>query len=542
MSKDKKWYMSRGIKIVATLLIALIVFILVKSGGNREKLETIKLEKGNVTSEIKVTGSIKPISTFNLAFEKSGRVAKKYKMVGDKVYKGEIVLALDTHGDEARLDDARARLESEEARLLEIKKGTRTEEIAVKEAEYNKVEQDLKNYYEDITKYISEAYNKADDAINRQLDDLFINDKSSNPEITFPVGDPQNKNIAKEERIKANYLLNQIKTINETLLFSNNVPLETKKTLLENTLSQIIAIQGILIKMSMILDDAVGPSSSVISSYKGYVDIARTNINNVAKSLSNLNQNLNSQAAYLEKIKRELILMKSGPTPEKLSQLENAVEIARAGLKIAEDNYKKNFIYSPTDGTVKEINTEIGEIVQAGQNVISIINDKKFEIESYITENDISKVSVGNSAIVILDAYGENFAFDAVISKIDPAEKVIDGVTSYRTLLEFTNEKENSNQIRPGLTANVLIITSKKEDVWKLPKSAIQKKDSKDYVFIKTSERGTRKSQSNIIPVEVKTGIYGTDGTVEIQNAEEIKNQFGDLEKLEIVLNPHKPK
>lgn len=539
MSKEsQKWYKKTWFRSSAVAILGLLVIFLIANDKNGHKFEIIKMSRGTVVEEVMVSGTVKAGSAVNLAFEKSGRLQLKNKKIGDRVSAGELIMALDSSGELASLEDAKARLKSEEARLAEVKRGSRPEEILVKQSEYDKAGQDLKNYYESVAKYISDAYNKSDDSVNRQTDDLFSNDQSANPEITFPVGDQQNKTVAKEERVKAGVLVGLLKKTNDIALSSPYLSASEKKKLLEEAITHVTSIQTALVKINNVLDDAIGPSATVIATYKGYMSTARTNVNTALKSLSDLNQNINSQSIYLEKISRELDLIKAGPTAEAITQAESAVEIARASVKLSESNYRKNFIYSPIAGLITSMDAEIGEIIPANQKISSVINDRQFEIESLVSESDVIKIAVGNMATATLDAYGDAEKFGVIIISIDPAEKIVDGVPTYKTTLVFTDKEE---KIRSGLTANVSIVSAKKDDVWRVPQKAIKKYNDEDLIYVVAPANATQ-TINGMKMLTVKTGIRGSDGFVEIIGAEEVARQAGmNPENLEVILNPAIP-
>jgi multidrug efflux pump subunit AcrA (membrane-fusion protein) len=130
----------------------------------------------------------------------------------------------------------------------------------------------------------------------------------------------------------------------------------------------------------------------------------------------------------------------------------------------------------------------------------------KFEVEVNVPEVDIAKIAVGNSAKITLDAYGDEVEFTAHVSKYDPAEKIVDGVPTYKTTLLF--DKEDA-RIRSGMTANITIETSKKENVIAIPGRAIITKEGKKYVRV-LQDDGTQKE------VLVVTGLRGSAGLVEI--------------------------
>jgi len=188
---------------------------------------------------------------------------------------------------------------------------------------------------------------------------------------------------------------------------------------------------------------------------------------------------------------------------------EAKVEEAEANVKSYEAELQKTIIFSPINATVTKQDAKVGEIISSGVSVISLISESKLEIETKIAEVDIAKIKVGNPAKVTLDAYGNDVIFEAVISKTDPAETVVEGVSTYKTTLQF---KDKDDRIRSGMTANIDIETASRENVIAIPERAVISKDGIKIVRIPDKEN----KDTGFKEVEVKTGVKGSDGKIEI--------------------------
>ncbi len=130
-----------------------------------------------------------------------------------------------------------------------------------------------------------------------------------------------------------------------------------------------------------------------------------------------------------------------------------------------------------------------------------------FQIESYVPEVNIANIEVGDSAVVTLDAYGAE-TFAATIASIDPAETVKDGVSTYKTTLQFTTEDP---RIRSGMTANITITTEQKFGVLIVPQGAIVRRSGNTYVQILSDkeviERQVTTGTTSLGQVEILSGI-----------------------------------
>ena len=166
-----------------------------------------------------------------------------------------------------------------------------------------------------------------------------------------------------------------------------------------------------------------------------------------------------------------------------------SMQSASATVTEATDNLARTSIYSPMRGTISKLAVELGERVvgtqqMAGTEILRVANLSNMEVEVDVNENDIVKVSVGDSAIVEVDAYLKR-EFAGIVTEI--SNSAIEGLSadqvtnfkvkvsilesSYEDLLE--GKPENYSPFRPGMTATVDIITRKKVDVIGVPISAI---------------------------------------------------------------------
>ena len=147
-----------------------------------------------------------------------------------------------------------------------------------------------------------------------------------------------------------------------------------------------------------------------------------------------------------------------------------------------------------------------GEMTTAFAPAISVMAESMLGIEANIPESDIPKVKINDFAEIALDAYGSDVRFEARVVRVDPAETIIDGVSTYKTSFEFI---ENDERIKSGMTANITVKSGKKEDVLVIPQRYVVKKNGISNVFI--SEDG-----KTIKELRVETGLVGSDGNVEI--------------------------
>lgn len=167
------------------------------------------------------------------------------------------------------------------------------------------------------------------------------------------------------------------------------------------------------------------------------------------------------------------------------------VKGSEAALKEAKDNLGRTSIYSPVDGTISKLNVEKGERVvgtsqMAGTEILKIANLNEMEVKVDVNENDIVRVSKGDTAEIEVDAYlGKKFT--GIVTSIANSANVsnalaVDQVTNFEVKVRILRESYsyliNKSEVhispfRPGMSATVDIKTEKKDKVLSVPIQAV---------------------------------------------------------------------
>src|SRR5690554_1517702 len=165
------------------------------------------------------------------------------------------------------------------------------------------------------------------------------------------------------------------------------------------------------------------------------------------------------------------------------------VQSSDATVDEARDNLARTNIYAPMRGTISSLSAELGERVvgtqqMAGTEIMRVANLANMEVEVEVNENDIVKVSIGDSTIVEVDAYMRE-EFKGIVTEISnsaSAELTADQVTNFNVKVRILEDSykhltegqpENFSPFRPGMTATVDIITDAQRGIVGVPISAI---------------------------------------------------------------------
>lgn len=439
-------------------------------GGKTVAKDSVTVTKGDFTKVVSVSGKIVATKSVDLSFESSGTVAGVYKQVGDMVTIGQTIAALDSSDLQASRDKARADVLAAKAELAKLQNG----ESLNSEISINK---------EQVINSIVSAYTKSDDAIRNKVDQFFTDGQSSGPKIKYTFYNYFNtKNKINDSRLAIGEVLNTFgamaNNLNSTTYTDNSI------TLAKGYVQKVkIFLDQISLAVNS-FEESVDLSKTVLEKYKSDVGIARTNINNALLDL----------ATYEDKLRGSV---------SDIPVLEAKVKSAEANVRNYDAQISKTVLSAPFSGILSLQDSKVGESVGAHTKLAAMISSE-LEVEIYIPEISIPGVMLNNKATVKLDAYSDA-TFDAVVTHIDPAETMRDGVSNYKVKLSFVNA---DTRVRSGLTGDVAIETEKKADIISVGERSIVTTDGKYYVYKKTKDGSTK--------TEVTIGIKDGKGNVEI--------------------------
>lgn len=451
---------------------------------------TTTIKRGNITQEVSVTGRIVPTTNVNLSFEKTGRILGVYAAVGDHVNAGDLLAEIESSNAQGSLGEA-------EARLAELKRGSRPEELAVKKTELAKYEQDLNNAYSGTTDIVNDAFTKADDALHAKTTGIFSGFKTSSYKYTFSICDTQ---LALDgEWLRYTAELDFDTWRNELSKFPLTPSQADYASTLDKASKHLTTTLAFLdsVNRALTLDCTV--SSSAYDTYRTNINTARTNITTALSNVNTKKQSIATLALSVAKVQNELSLLEAGTASEVIMAQEARVLSARGELA-------KYRIIAPINGAVTKADAKTGEGATLGTVVFSIISDTSFEIEANVPEADIAKIKKDDFARITLDAYGSDVLFEGRVTTIDPAETIIDNVPTYKVTLHFTKD---DSRIKSGMTANIDIATASRENALYVPERALINRDGQKFVRVVNADNTTTDTP-------VITGLKGSDGSIEI--------------------------
>ena len=148
---------------------------------------------------------------------------------------------------------------------------------------------------------------------------------------------------------------------------------------------------------------------------------------------------------------------------------------ATASLNQAQENLRKTTIIAPMDGTVSQLNSELGERVLGtvqfqGTDVMTIADLSRMEARVDVSENDVVLVSIGDTARIEVDAFPDRKVTAVVYEIANTAKSKGAGTQEEVTNFEVKMRIVNADvQLRPGMSMTGDIETETKQHVLSVP-------------------------------------------------------------------------
>jgi len=516
-----------GIIVIISLLTILAYRIIFKKTEDDFIFAEAKI--ANVIEEISETGQVKKGEQIELGFKVSGILEKIYVSVGEKIKEKDVLAKLENAQLNIQLSEAQASLQLYQAQLDKLIAGATPQEVQIKQTVVNNAQvaldtasqsledvkaqgqKDLESAYEDALNVLDDSYLKASNSFN----------VVSLVQRTYFTSTNQESINVRENKDKMQNALNEVELyINTARDTETNQDIDNALYQMEQTLNDISdALKVIRDTCETVNYKNIVSSDnkSSLDAQRGYINTALTNVVNSQQTISsteldnsvNINTysaNIDTAQGSLKAAQDDLAELTASPRQEDVDLHQAQVKQAKAKVWLLQNQIEDTILNAPVGGQIIKIGKRVGELVQSALKdaVITILPSDPFSIEVDIYEEDVAKMNVGNPVNITLIAFPEQTLTGKVIS-IDPAEEIIDGVVYYKVSVSLDDLPED---VKPGMTADLIIRTDFKENVLTVPKKAAKKKNGKTMVQVLENKTITER--------EIEIGLKGTNDVIEV--------------------------
>lgn len=172
---------------------------------------------------------------------------------------------------------------------------------------------------------------------------------------------------------------------------------------------------------------------------------------------------------------------------DKVSQAQGQLDGAEVQIEQLRLKLQQATLTAPIAGTVTALDIEPGQQIGAGQAVGTLSNLAELEVEVLLDQTDVARMAVGQPAEVTVDAFRDSPLSGEVVDVALVAETA-SGVVLYPVTVRLAPAEV---PLRVGMTADVSIITERREGALIVPLRAIQSEGGHQFITVQSGD-GTR--------------------------------------------------
>ena len=515
----KKVIIAAAVVLVLVVAIGWVVLGRGRNGADPsldKKIEVV--ERGDFQTRISATGNLEPLIDVEIKSNVEGEIINLHVKNGDRVEKDQVLLELDPElyqegKKQAEADVAAAKAQVRQAELnIELKNERLDSELTQAEADLKIVEANFETTKATTVTQVSQAETDVLTTKNSLAQDRIALDQA---------------NIALEQ---AKITLSE----NEASLRSAKVSLDNAKSELDRNTE--LFDKGLVSKKA--LEDAQAQHANAEVQHENAitrVESQKQAINSQERTIQTRETAVVTREAILAQEERNLQNLKN-MRQEAEEEAQLRVENSRTRLqelietfdneklltqqsrvsaeanKLRRESSLKNeaerldwtTIRAPMAGIVTLLELEEGEIVTSGRSafsqsppIMTIVDPSKMVVKTFINEVDMERLRLDQRAEIKVDAY-QTKTYDGSVYEISPSGAEQDNIISFEVMVEVNGSPE---ELRPGMSADVDIITYEEKGVLLLPIDALVNEPSATVIAQVDNTKPYKTNQ----PIEVQT-------------------------------------
>lgn len=207
-----------------------------------------------------------------------------------------------------------------------------------------------------------------------------------------------------------------------------------------------------------------------------------------------------------------------------VSSAQRNLASAQATLEQANAKAAERTVKAPSSGSIVELNAKVGATVaggmvmgegdvSGGKQCMQIADLSKMKVTVQVGEKDIAKIAVGQSANVTYPAFPDIVSQGTVtaIASVANSDSTYGGGGSVTFNVDILIEAPDS-RLKPGMTAEVSVVTEQLDDVVMVPTMALMTEDGEHYyVNLATDDEGkeTRRVKVTVVTQNDNDAVVG---------------------------------
>src|SRR5215213_1120030 len=392
-------------------------FYFAGSESSTPQYMTARVDRGNLRNAVTATGTLQAVTTVQVGSQASGTISALYADFNSTVKKGQLLAQLDPSVMQAQVQQARANLAQAQAQLQQARASVTQSNAGVAQSRAG----------------INDARAKAAAA----------GSTTQNQQAAVSAAEA-NVNVLKAQLDDAASFLRQEQSLLQSGVIAQR-EYETAQTSYKTAEARY--------------NQAVAQLRMAQLSAQSQATAGQT------------------QAAAAVEQAQAQAQQSQGSVASAQAQVQNAaaqVEQARAALQLAEINLRHTTITSPIDGVVVSRDVNVGQTVAASLSaptLFTIAQDlTQMQVIANIDQADIGLVEQAKSVAFTVDAFpGQEFKGAIQQMRLNPQN--VQNVVTYNVVIDVSNPEQ---KLKPGMTANLTVTIDERNDVLKVPNSALR--------------------------------------------------------------------
>ncbi len=357
------------------------------------------------TGVISANGIVESAEQADVRSQATGQVARVNVAVGSKVGRGQVLVSLINADLQAQRNQAEAALKIQEAALQQLYAGAKTEDIALSEAQLAAAKKSLADTEQQQKVAVANAYSAM---LNAGLSATPATSNLSTASLSISgtyTGEPGTYRISLTQGGDGISL--------------NTSGLEIASGRIYPGIASALGNRGLFFTF--------GATGSINANDSWTISIPNTqsptylSATNAYKSAQEAaSAAIQGAQNAVEIAQKTLDLKKSAATNSQIQAQLGAVEQARAAVAFINAQIAKTVLTSPINGTVSNVAIKYGELVSAGQKVVTVVNSGGLQVKVFVGANDLPRLTLKDKVDIGGVATGE---ITNLAPSIDPQTK-----------------------------------------------------------------------------------------------------------------------
>ncbi|MCU0490432.1 MAG: efflux RND transporter periplasmic adaptor subunit [Chloroflexaceae bacterium] len=547
-----RWIAAGVVVIIVAIVVALVLSMM--QGGTASgasTTSTTSVTRGGLVASVSGSGSIAADQSLNLSFKTSGTVTEVLVEEGNLVKAGQALAKIDDRDLQLQVAIAQTSVETAQARLKQAQEGnskpediaaaraslanaqaqyTRTRTGNITAADIASAEAQLRSAQAKLNDLKAGAKPEQVSSAQAKLEQALANLESQRNSLSTAKTRAESQleqaaNTLRDRQADYSRIYWENKELADRLArFGQELP----QSNIDNEAAALRAVQSAeesLQQSQLAFDQAKQAEITGLASaesqvrdaqeqlrvtQQGATEVeiiqAQATVDQAAASLQKLRQggtqaDIAAAGATIAQAQANLDKLTAPATATDLEIQQASLAQAQQQLEQAKLQLDNATLKAPFDGIVSTVSIVPGSAVSNAVAAIVLIDRSPLHVDLRLSENDVARVQQNQEVALTVDAL-RGWQTTGQVNYIAPAAETSNGVVTYRVRVTFPDVDET---VKVGMTANLDIVTARKDNVLLVPNSALLPKGTGRVVQVPNGEDGVRE-------VEVEIGLSSSDG------------------------------